>query len=63
MSLDWNQHAQTQVATWRAGQGLQESPLVGPTKARVGECMGFLRLYHKLGGLNNRNLLTYSSRS
>lgn len=63
MSLGWTQHAQTQVATWRTGQDLQESPLAGLMKARVGEYMGFLRLYHKLGGLTNRNLLCHSSGS
>lgn len=63
MSLGWIQHAQTQVAIWRTGQGLQESPLAGLMKDRVGECLRFLRLYRKLDGFNNRNLLTHSSGS
>lgn len=31
-------------------------------KAKVGECI-LLRLYHKLGGLHHKNVLTHSSRT
>lgn len=32
-------------------------------KAKVGECISLFRLYHKLGGLFNKHLLTHSSGS
>lgn len=31
--------------------------------AKVGECICLLRLYQKLGGSNNKNVLTHSSGS
>ena len=51
-----------QASGWFTGR-FQGNHLVSPMKARVGECIHWAKLLHKLGGFNNKNSLPHRSGS